>query len=174
MSFLTQPISFFPNSAKRSINGTIVNVVITEVTNDTISITKQPVQQGASIADHAYKEPTTLSMTVYYSPLDDTLSQIYAQYLELQVAFTPFTVVTPKRTYANMLLFSIGLTTDKNTENNLALNLQFQEVVIVSVATTNVPRQKQKAPAKTQGISPAGNKSALFSSKEGILGLFGK
>lgn len=172
MGFLSVPIgisSLFPNNRKI---GTInVNVVINESTNDTLTITKQPVQQGASITDHAYKEPTTFSMSIYFRDnLTTSLSKLYQNLLDLQTSRVPFDVTTPKRIYKNMLFATLGQTTDKNTENTLAIQASFQEVIIVSVSTTTVPRIKQKNAGATGATQNAGKKSALLSLKEGIGG----
>jgi hypothetical protein len=184
VSFLSQPItlqSLF--GVNRKVADMTLQVVVNESTNDTLTITKQPVQQGASITDHAYKEPTVLSMTAYQK--DNSLitgflntfsggglSQIYQDLLDLQSSRVPFDVITPKRIYHNMLLATLSVTTDKATENTLALNMTFQEVIIVSVVTTQVPRSKQKFSGITGAIQNAGKKSALASLKEGIGALF--
>lgn len=174
MSFITTPISLQSLFGKnRKIGDIDVNVVISEGTDDTLTITKQPVQQGASITDHAYKEPTTFSMQVYFSDnFFVSLQDIYDQLLELQDSRTPFDVVTPKRIYRNMLIASLRQTTDKTTENCLALNIAFQEVIIVSISTVQVPPRRQKLKAVTQATQNVGKKSALTSLKEGVGGLF--
>jgi len=41
-------------------------VTITENSVDAIEITQQPVQQGANIADHAFKKPTNLSIQIVF------------------------------------------------------------------------------------------------------------
>lgn len=174
MSFLSQPItlqSLF--GVQRIINDIDVDVVINESTNDTLTITKQPVQQGASITDHAYKEPTTFSMSIHQKDTSlvsgvlntfsgNGLAKIYAQFFKLQGERKPFSITTPKKIYKNMLIASLGMTTDKATENILSLSLTFQEVTIVKVTTTVVPRIQQASPEVTEGIEPAGKKSALF------------
>jgi len=114
-------------------------------------------------------------MTAYFSAnLTLNLAKIYQNLLELQSSREPFDIVTPKRIYSNMLMASIAQTTDKNTENTLAVTMTFQEIIIVKVSTTQVPRIKQKQPAVTGKTENAGKKSALFSLKEGIGSLFGK
>ena len=168
MSFLSQPITLFPSN-KRMIAGVSINVVLSESTTDTLTITKQPVQQGASITDHSYMEPTVLSMNVYFADNNgETLQSIYQDLLDLQSAREPITVVTLKRTYTSMLVATIGLTTDKNTENTLAIVISFQQVVLVPITTATVPRIRQKNPASTGATDPAGKKSALLTLKEGI------
>lgn len=173
MSFLSQPITFF-SGAKRTLAGITLQVVVSENTNDTVTITKQPVQQGASITDHAYKEPTTLTMEIYFrdNPLE-SLSAIYKDLQDLQNAREPFTVTTPKRVYDNMLIAVLGNQTDKLTENCLRINLSLQEVIIVSVTMASVPRTRQRSAGTTGGTSNVGKKSALLSLKQGIGALTG-
>jgi len=169
MSFLSVPFSLFPTRPLRKFADITVNVVITENANDTLTVTKQPVQQGASITDHAYKEPTTFSTSILFRDnLTTSLSKIYENMLELQTSRVPFDIITPKRIYRNMLMTVLSQTTDKNTENCLAINVTFQEVILVKVSTTQVPRIKQRNPGGTGKTEKAGKKSALLSLKEGI------
>jgi hypothetical protein len=176
VSFLSEPISLQSLfGQRRKIDDITVNVVITENTNDTLTITKQPVQQGASITDHSYKEPTVFSTSILFRDnLFLSLSKLYQQLLDLQSSRVPFDVITPKRIYRNMLLATLAQTTDKNTENCLAINASFQEVILVKVSTTQVPRIKQKHPAATGATENAGKKSALLSLKEGVGAVFSR
>jgi hypothetical protein len=168
MSFLSTPISLFATKS-RKIADLALQVVLSETTNDTLTITRQPVQQGASITDHAYKEPTTLSMAINLKDnIGESLSEIYTDLLELQESREPITVSTPKRIYSSMLISSIGLTTDARTENVLAINISFAQIIIVPVSTAQVPRSKQRNPGATAKTEKAGKKSALLSLKEGI------
>ncbi len=158
----------------RSIGDIKANVIINESTNDTLTITKQPVQQGASITDHAYKEPTVFSTTILFQDnLTKSLSKIYQDLQDLQNSRIPFSIVTPKRIYNNMLMSSLGMTTDKNTENSLSISVSFQEIILVSVSTTQVPRIKQKNPGGTGKTENVGKKSALLTARQGIGALLG-
>lgn len=171
MSFLPAPItlqSLF--GKKRQIGDIKLNVVVSESTNDTLTITKQPVQLGASITDHSYKEPTAFTMTAYFQDnITTSLSQAYQKLLDLQSSRQPFAVVTPKRIYKNMLMASLGQTTDKTTENTLFITMSFQEVILVSVTTTTVARNKQKSAGATGATQPAGRKSAINNAAGGTL-----
>ncbi len=174
MGFLDTPISIFPIRPLRKIGEITVNVVVDENTNDTLTITKQPVQQGASITDHAYKEPTVFNTNIYFkNNSDKSLSKIYQDLLDLQISRVPFNIVTPKRIYKTMLLASLNMTTDKLTENVLKISASFQEIILVPVATTTVPRMKQKSPRATDKTENAGKKSFLFVGGEGVTGLLG-
>ena len=190
MSFLSQPIGLsrlFPNN--RLISDIKVDVIINESTNDVLTITKQPVQQGASITDHAYKEPTTLSMSISFRDGgfestslggitgggSNTLRQIYQKLLTLQDTRVPFVVNTPKRIYNDMLISAIGLTTDRNTENVLAIQISFQQVIIVQLSVVVVPRTKQKNAGATGATQNTGKKqSGLVSVDQGLGGAISK
>lgn len=161
MSFLNQPLTDILIRPQRKIGEIFVKVVLSETTNDVLTITKQPVQQGASITDHAFKEPTTFQMSAYFSDNDGVdLSKIYSDLLDLQVAREPFDIITPKRVYKNVLIATLGQTTDKRTENTLAVSFTFQEIIIVKVSTTQVARAKQKSAGKTGKTENAGKKNA--------------
>ena len=166
MSFLTQPISItnlLGFNPQRKFADIEVDVIINENATDVLTITKQPVQQGASISDHAFKEPTVLSMSIYFKAgFFTSLSEIYEKLLELQVSRLPFDVITPKRVYRNMLMSTLAQTTDKNTENTLSINVTFQEVIIVNVSTTQVARTKQKFSGATGKTENAGKKQSFL------------
>lgn len=172
MSILSQPItlqSIF--GTDRKVGTITVNVVLTETTNDTLTITKQPIQQGASIADHAYKEPTSLTMTALFqdnnlasilTPFSSSgLSKIYQDLLDLQNSRVPFSVITLKRIYTNMLMTTLICTTDKFTENILSVSMSMQQVIIVSVSTTTVRAQLQN-PGRNGQTQNAGRKSSAL------------
>lgn len=169
MSFLSQPISLFSIGPSRSFGGIDGYVTITESAVDAIEITQHPVQQGAPIADHAFKKPTGFSIQMLFTDnLTQSLSDIYQKLLDLQLSFVPFACITPKRTYNNMLFASLTNTTDKKTENCLSIAASFQEIIIVPVLTTVVPRSQLKTPGNNGGTQNGGKKSALKSLAQGI------
>lgn len=174
MSFLSQPISLIPTGVKRMIGTITVNVVINENATDTLTVTNQPVQQGASITDHAYMEPTVFSHTIYFSAnLNLSLPKLYQQLLTLQSSRVPFTIITPKRTYANMLMTTLGQTTDGKTENSLAIVASYKQVILVPIATVMISRTNQKNPAKTGATVPTGKQSVAVSGVQGVKALVG-
>jgi hypothetical protein len=175
MSFLSQPLETIFIQPKRMIGTIAVQVVTNEVTTDTLTITKQPVQQGAPITDHSYMEPATFSHTIYFAAPGFTggtsLNEIYTQLQSLQSSRIPFTLVTPKRIYTNMLMGNLTNTTDKLTENCLAIHANYQQVILVPVSTTTaIPRSHQKNAGSTGATQNAGNKSILFKGAQ-LLGL---
>lgn len=189
MSFLQQQVTLQNIfGANRQINEITVDVIIDENTTDSLSITKHPVQEGASITDHSFLEPTILSMRILQqvsNPISEILStfataknsalaQLYKDFTDLQSERIPFKVITPKRIYNNMLIAALRLNTDKNTESILSLNITFQQVIIVSISATQISRDLQKTPAITGATESAGKKSFLFNFKEAVSNLFGR
>lgn len=176
MSFLTEPISIIAliTGRQRSIAGISAYLTLKEETTDRLTITKQPVQQGASITDHSYMEPVTFSASIQMKDnFSVSLKELYEEIRELQRSREPFTVQTPKRTYENMLIATLGQTTDPKTENVLALTVGFEEVIIVDVGVVEVPRSKQKLPGVTGQTQKVGRKSALSTLAAPVLNFFG-
>lgn len=152
----------------RSIAGILPNVTIEERHTDEIEITQHPVEQGSPISDHAFKRPMRLLMHVGWSNSSALLNlvngggdvkDIYQQLLDLQNSFKPFTVVTGKRSYQNMMMRSISVTTNKETENAVIAEIEFEEVILVSTKTSTTllpPVANQADPAKTASPSNTG------------------
>jgi hypothetical protein len=65
--------------------------------------------------------------------------QVYQQLLTLQATREPFTIVTGKRTYGNMLFKSLHVTTDEKTENALFCTAVCKQVILVSTNVINFP-----------------------------------
>lgn len=169
MSFLSQPLQTILIRPKRMIGTIQVQVIVQEQTTDTLTITKQPVQQGASTTDHAYMEPTAFSHTIYFAAAGfenlfsggNGLAQIYQKLLALQSSAEPFDIVTPKRVYKNMLMAALTQTTDKYTENCLAIHATYQQVIFVPVLATTVDRSNLKNAGANQATQSRGKVSVL-------------
>jgi len=136
-------------------------VTVRETTVDALEITQQPVQQGAPISDHAFKKPVTLSIEILMGSelFGQSLSTIYQSLLNLQSSFVPFNCMTPKRTYYNMLFQALGMTTDKSSENILALQCTFAQIITVPVGITTVPRSQLSNPGRSGQTQNAGKKN---------------
>lgn len=146
---------------KRLVGPFQATITLEEVGTDELEITQHPVQQGASITDHAYVKPSTVNLKLMWSDANAPLSETYRNLLDLQSSRVPMDVVTGKRAYTNMLIKSLGQTTDVNTENVLSISLQLQEIIITAVEVTTVPpRKNQKDAGKTGATENAGKKSA--------------
>ena len=156
-----QSVAFTTNVSKRTIGPFTGYVCMTEDSVDELEITQHPVQRGASITDHAYLKPATVSIRFIYTPSATPLAQTYTQLRDLQSSRDLFTIVTGKRVYKDMLFKAMSVTTDVTKENILSVMGDFQQVILVDIEETNVPvRAKQKMPEKTDMTENKGDKKA--------------
>lgn len=165
----------------RRIGVIIPDVVISEKHSDTLEITEHPVEKPTSsgtgsVADHAYRRPSEVTMEVGFSgggslldfadtstlglSLGMSPSETYAKILEIQRDRVPFDVVTGKRLYSNMLIRALEVTTDKTTENVLSAVLTLREVIITQTQSITVAdKSNMKDGASTSAVVNAGEKS---------------
>jgi hypothetical protein len=136
------------------------NVIIEESGEDIVEITDHPVQQGASITDHAYKKPVILKLTLGYTDKTESINTTYAKLIELQDKRGLLDVMTGKRIYKNMMIRSLSQTTDAKTNSVLIINFELKEIIMVPVQTSSVPARAYHAnAAKTGGSKSDGTKS---------------
>lgn len=156
---LTQPPIPATIIPSRKIGVFFATVTVEEIATDILEITQHPVQNGAAITDHAYKKPGTLRLAVFFDADGAPLGETYGKLLELQNSRVPFDVVTGKRVHKNMLIQSLTQTTDAKTENVLSVNLDLQEIPLVTVEVSTLPaRSAQRYPGRTGGVGNAGQK----------------
>lgn len=175
--YLSQSAETVTISPKRTLGPLAMQCVVEEQHSDDLEITEHPVEQGASINDHAWKKPAEVTIKGGWSNAsreaggnDGFVREIYAKLLELQEKREPFDLVTGKRAYKNMLIQSLGITTDKGTETALYVTATLKEVIIVTTqATTMPPRSRQKSPAKTGGTTDKGTKQPQKTALDSLL-----
>lgn len=170
----------------RSIGGIIPDVTIEENLLDTLVITDHPVEQGAPITDHSFRNSAEVTMRVAWSNsrsisnsivsgsiLSGTInnvSELYRQLLDLQKSREPFDLVTGKRTYKNMLIKSIANTTARDSENSLALVLVLRQVNLVQAKTVDLaPADAQSSPQDTAAPSDGGTKQPIKAQAQSAL-----
>ena len=127
-----------PVTISRYMSVFVADCVPEERHDDTWIITDHPVEQGSTISDHVYKLPARVTLTYVWSFYAQNINgsqtflrDLYAQLLSIQAivpgqVLTPFSINTGKRLYQNMLVESMQVTTDKNTENMLMISRQLQ------------------------------------------------
>lgn len=151
----------------RGMAGLHQQVTLEESHEDSLEITNHPVEQGAAISDHAFKRARTVSIRAGMS--DSSLvggqnpaKEFYELLLKLQESRMPFDIVTGKRLYTNMLLESLSVGTNQDTENSLVFNAQCREVILVQTQVSTVaPRGDHAFPGKTGGTTDKGRLQAL-------------
>lgn len=136
------PVLFSP----RNIGGFVANVTIEEQHIDRLAVTEHPVEQGASITDHAYKQPARLTIRAGWSNSSPQalgnpfyIQTIYQSFIALQASRQVFDIITGKRAYTNMLIETLIETTDKEHENAMMLVLECKEIIMVNTQTVTVP-----------------------------------
>lgn len=159
---------------KRNIGGIVANVTVEESGYDESAITAHPVEKTADINDHAFDLSPMLTVRVGWSPSGSSLGDvtpdqgdpvplqtIYDQFLAMKTSKELMEVQTGKRLYQDMLIKSIALVTDADTENALFLTISLQHINLVETQVVDVPPNNvQKQPQKTANQVNAGTKSA--------------
>lgn len=178
----------------RKIGIMVPDVVVSEKHSDTLQITEHPVERptaaGAGIiSDHAYKMPSEVTMECGFSGAGSLLDvfdtrayglstplngmspkDVYKAFLDMQSKRELMDVVTGKRTYNNMLIRAIEVTTDRTTENVLSITLTLREIILTSTkkvqvaAKENMAEGVSTAPVKdtgTKSLKPVSNDSFL-------------
>lgn len=104
----------------------------------------------------------------------DQVKAIYQRLLRLQEERIPFDVTTGKRTYKNMLLRQLQVTTDKTSENALQVVATLRQVILVSTKplTQSAPPEAQQFPGSTNPVTNFGTKvlgPAIADAKAAVL-----
>ena len=162
------PYSSTPPAGVAELVPFTAQVTIEEIHHDEIVITDHPVEQGAAITDHAYKKPCDLILHLGWSNSGiqaaaqslaglvsvttgiqtgdfDYMQTQYNQLLALQASLIPFNVYTGKRSYQNMLIRSLSVSTDPRTEHSLLVTAVLRQILLV----------------QTQNVSTAGTSAAV-------------
>lgn len=86
--------------------------------------------------------------------------EMYQNMLELQKSRIPFEIMTGKRLYKNMLVRTLRLRTDMQTENVAIMEVLCREVLIVSTQVVSVaaPADAQEEPESTAPTEEKGTK----------------
>lgn len=175
----------------RSIGGIIPDVTTEEVATDKLVVTKHPVERGAAVSDHSYKEPSTVTMRIGWSDSNSltrsivsgslfsgsvkSAADMYQDMLDLQVSGQRFDLVTGKRTYTDMLLTQVRQTTNQETENAVMLELEMEQQIVVQTTTVSLLETDSQAdPAATGPTQNTGTKQATKAPQQSALSvLFG-
>lgn len=164
MNVLSQ-ISFFSQSAKI---GTIqTGIVVSERTENSMTITAHPIQIGAPVTDHAFKNPVEVHLTAewgqpgvldYLTADIKTPNDIWNDLLVLQASANPFYYIPSQGVFLrNMLIKSLSRLTDKETYNILAINAVLYQPIFVDIAPVAMQATNQANPSKTAPPTSTGS-----------------
>lgn len=163
-----------------NIGGLFFDAILSCNTQESLTITSHPVQSGANISDHAFRNPTKISMEIMMS--DVMASRVpgqftngsglrgvilnmagangsksvsaYQRLVELQRMRMPFSVKTRLGYYSNMLIESIDVPDDVNTLTGLRCTVNMTEVLVAQVA-------KEKVSARAWNTSKGKNEGSV-------------
>lgn len=156
---------------KRTIMGLFADVTIEEQHNDELNITEHPVETGSPVSDHAYMNPPEVTIKLGWSESAGKLNSllgnsfiagtpsligVYEALLTLQRNAVRLVVMTGKRLYVDMLIKSLKVTTDMESENALFVTMTLKQVVITNTQETNLKIEQQKEPETTAPVTNAG------------------
>lgn len=154
----------------RSISYIIPQVGIRDQHRDEVALTDHPIDSGAPVTDHAFSRPAELRMTVGWSDSAsvfdvsgsrNNVEDAYLALLDLMNQRSALNVVTPKRSYENMVITSLETVTDRETNSTLVIEVGLRQVIMVETATATLPPVSQQvAPQKTAEPVDQGNKQA--------------
>lgn len=152
----------------RNIAGFVADVTLEERHADMMTITEHPVENGANISDHCFKQPARLTLTAGFSNSGPNagfslsyIDETYQNFLSLQASREPFTIQTGKRAYTNMLMASLVEVTDANHENAMMLVMECHEILIANTQTVSVPPSNVQANPQVTGAPTQTGTAAL-------------
>lgn len=154
MSFLPGDITVLAAAARgllgpvlfmsRNIGGFVADVTVEEDHTDELFISDHPVERGASVTDHAFKQPSKVVITAGWSNSSLValgnpfyVQLVYNQMLALQASLEPFSITTGKRIYENQLIQRMSVKTDEKTENALLAVFECREIIIANTQTVS-------------------------------------
>ena len=157
----------------------IPDVTISEFHSDEVTVTTHPVDTGAQISDHAYKQPATVvcsfgwsnSSRLLNSVLDGSIfrglesaNDVYKRLLKMQEERQQLKLSTGKRVYDNVIITKIQTTTTVDTENAAIIEVTFQEILLATTRTVALASIQQDI-SRTGSVVDQGNKSATQAQK---------
>lgn len=164
---------------RRSIAGISLDGVLSEDHNNTVRLTRNPVELGTDVTDHAVIEPKKLTIVAEVSdtPIGAAaLTQIvdnitglfgsstvesltrsntaYSAMLQLQEAREPIQVQTRLRLYDNMVITSLRTVQDKDTSRIVRMLIGLEEIIVTTSETIQLQPEQLQAGTTRQQASP--------------------
>jgi hypothetical protein len=135
--------------------------VVEETSRDDVQITDHPVEIGTVISDHAYKKPREITLRWSWSNsgyYETRVQDVYQQLLAIQgPPPSLISLTTGKSSYVNMIIVSLGITTNSTSEYALQAVMVCREVIIVSTEATQItPASAQSDPQTTAAVAQRG------------------
>ena len=120
-----------------------------------LTITENPVETGASVVDHAYVNPTTVTMKIMMSDVHQSIipgqfsdltfrhTSAWAILKQIQESRIPVDIFTKLGYYKNMLIESISADDTKETFRALDATVTLVEIPVARVKTVKISKASQ-------------------------------
>lgn len=120
-----------------------------------LTITQNPVETGASVVDHAYVNPTTVTMKIMMSDVHQSIipgqfsdltfrhTSAWAILKQIQESRIPVDIFTKLGYYKNMLIESISAEDTKETFRALDATVTLVEIPVARVKTVKISKASQ-------------------------------
>lgn len=164
---------------KKSIGGIELDAVLNETHNNQVRLTKNPVELGADITDHAVIEPKRINIvaevsdtplgTAAFGQIVDLITGLfgtsttqnitrsnaaYNAMVQLMEQREPIEVQTKLRLYQNMVITDLSTTQDKDSSRIVLMTLNLEEVLITESQIVKLDsEQLEEGSAREQGTS---------------------
>ena len=167
MSLLDAGFALVTHPNPRQIGTIIPDIVIEEIGHDRLQITEFPVETGAPISDHTFNRQPEILMRCGFSnstaQTEGYVQEVYQLLLLLQAAHEPFNVTTGKRQYQNMLVESLLVVTDRESEYALNVAVGLKGVIITSTSGggATFTGANQADPSQTSSVTNSGQSSPI-------------
>lgn len=109
-----------------------VNCLISERHSTELEITRNPIETGAEVNDHAYVKPKQVVLDI----ADANAAATYNALIRFQEARVPFYLVTGLTVYEDMLIQAIDATRDAAFSKVLKATVTCRQVIIAGTAST--------------------------------------
>lgn len=154
----------------------IPDVVISELHSDEVTVTTHPVDTGAQITDHAFRQPAVVICTFGWSDSSrlvnslfdgslfkgiESVKDIYDKLLRLKDARQVLKLSTAKRVYDSVLITKL-MTTTVDTENSAIIEVTFQEILTAQARTVALASVTQADASKTASTTNGGQRYATL------------
>ena len=128
-----------------SIGPVFFDAVFKTAHSSTVTVTSQPVQTGANIADHAYLEPDEVTMEIgmtdaAFDAVQNHSVNAYQMLRSVMEEREPISLYTRLKSYTDMLIVSLGVEDDYTTANALRATVVLQKMLMADVAAVQVQR----------------------------------
>lgn len=134
-----------------------------------------PTESGYSVSDTITIQPFTLNMTLFVTENPITwrnkikkrknrVEYVTKHLVSLFESKKPFTIVTSEKTYKNMLIASMTLSTVETISRAKEIPISFKQITVTKTKTSKIPKSYKKSGQSKKKTGTANTKKATSNS----------